>query len=145
MKRLFVDTNIVIDLFAKREPFYNEAATLFSLADTKKLLLNVSALTFANANYILLQSKKQDETKLILRKLKLIVSVVSLDEKIVGLSLNDNDFKDYEDALQYYSALDNGAEAIITRNLRDFKKSKLPVMTAAQFLKNFLKDKSSED
>lgn len=145
MKRLFVDTNIVIDLFAKREPFYTEAATLFSLADTKKLLLNVSALTFANANYILLQSKKQDEAKLILRKLKLIVSVVSLDEKIVGLSLNDNDFKDYEDALQYYSALDNGAEAIITRNLRDFKKSKLPVMTAAQFLKNFLKDKSSED
>jgi predicted nucleic acid-binding protein len=145
MKRLFVDTNIVIDLFAKREPFYTEAATLFSLADTKKLSLNVSALTFANANYILLQSKKQDEAKLILRKLKLIVSVVSLDEKIIGLSLNDNDFKDYEDALQYYSALDNGAEAIITRNLRDFKKSKLPVMTAAQFLKNFLRDKSSED
>ena len=145
MKTLFVDTNIVIDLFAKREPFYTEAATLFSLADTKKLSLNVSALTFANANYILIQSKKQDEAKLILRKLKLIVSVVSLDEKIVGLSLNDNDFKDYEDALQYYSALDNGAEAIITRNLRDFKKSKLPVMTAAQFLKNFLKDKSSED
>jgi predicted nucleic acid-binding protein len=145
MKTLFVDTNIVIDLFAKREPFYTEAATLFSLADTKKLSLNVSALTFANANYILIQSKKQDEAKLIFRKLKLIVSVVSLDEKIVGLSLNDNDFKDYEDALQYYSALDNGAEAIITRNLRDFKKSKLPVMTAAQFLKNFLKDKSSED
>lgn len=140
MKRLFVDTNIVIDLFAKREPFYTEAATLFSLADTKKLYLSVSALTFANANYILLQSKKQDEAKLILRKLKLIVSVLSLDEKIVGLSLNDNDFKDYEDALQYYSALDNGAEAIITRNLRDFKKSKLPVMTAAQFLKNFLKE-----
>ncbi len=145
MKRLFVDTNIVIDLFAKREPFYTEAATLFSLADTKKLSLSVSALTFANANYILLQSKKQDEAKLILRKLKLIVSVVSLDEKIIGLSLNDNDFKDYEDALQYYSALDNGAEAIITRNLRDFKKSKLPVMTAAQFLKNLLRDKSSED
>ncbi|MCX8489966.1 MAG: PIN domain-containing protein [Cyclobacteriaceae bacterium] len=144
MKRLFADTNIVIDLFAKREPFYAEAATLFSLADTKKLYLSVSALTFANANYILLQSKKQDEAKLILRKLKLIVSIVSLDGKIIGLSLNDNDFKDYEDALQYYSALDNGAEAIITRNLRDFKKSKLPVMTAAQFLKNFLKDKSSE-
>lgn len=92
--------NIFIDLFAKREPFYAEAATLFSLADTKKLFLSVSALTFANANYILLQSKKQDEAKLILRKLKLIVNIVSLDEKIVGLSLNDNDFKDYEDALQ---------------------------------------------
>lgn len=140
MKKLFVDTNIVIDLFAKREQFYAEAATLFSLADTKKLSLSVSALTFANTNYILLQSKKQDEAKLILRKLKLIVSVVSLDEKVIGLSLNDTDFKDYEDALQYYSALENGDEAIITRNLKDFKKSKLPVMTTAQFLKNFLKE-----
>jgi predicted nucleic acid-binding protein len=145
VKKLFVDTNIIIDLFARREPFYAEAATLFSLADTKKLYLSVSALTFANANYILLQSKKPDEAKLILRKLKLIVSVVTLDEKIVGLSLNDSDFKDYKDALQYYSALENGDDAIITRNLKDFKKSKLPVMTATQFLKNFLKDKSSED
>lgn len=144
MKKLFVDTNIIIDLFAKREPFYAEAATLFSLADTKKLYLSVSALTFANTNYILLQSKKQDEAKLILRKLKLIVSVVSLDEKIIGLSLNDNDFKDYEDALQYYTALENGDEAIITRNLKDFRKSKLPVMTAAQFLKNFLKENPVE-
>jgi predicted nucleic acid-binding protein len=140
MKKLFIDTNIVIDLFAKRESFYAEAATLFSLADTKKLYLSVSALTFATTNYILLQSKKQDEAKLILRKLKLIVSVVSLDEKVIGLALNDNDFKDYEDALQHYSAIENGDEAIITRNLKDFKKSKIPVMTAPQFLKNFLKE-----
>lgn len=140
MRNLFVDTNIVIDLFARREPFYEEAAMLFSLADTKRLSLSVSALTFANANYILLQTAKQEEAKLILRKLKLIVNVVSLDDKIIGLSLNDRYFKDYEDAIQYYAALENGDEAIITRNLKDFKKSKLPVMTAAQFLKNFQKE-----
>jgi len=135
MKKLFVDTNIVIDLLAKREPFYDEAATLFTLADKQKIHLSVSALTFANTNYILLQSKKPEEAKLILRKLKLIVKVLSLDEKIVGLSLNDNDFKDYEDAIQYFTALENGVDAIITRNLKDFQKAKLPVMTASQFLK----------
>jgi hypothetical protein len=64
-------------------------------------------------------SKKPEEAKLILRKLKLIVQVLSLDEKIAGLSLNDNDFKDYEDALQYFSALENGVDAIITRNIKD--------------------------
>ena len=85
---------------------------------------------------VLLQSKKPEEAKLILRKLKLIVQVLSLDEKIVGLSLNDNDFKDYEDALQYFTALENGVDAIITRNLKDFQKAKLPVMTASQFLKS---------
>jgi predicted nucleic acid-binding protein len=135
MKNLFIDTNIIIDLLAKREPFYDEAALLFTLADKQKIILNVSALTFANTNYILLQSKKPEESKLILRKLKLIVKVLSLDEKIVGLSLNDNNFKDYEDALQYFTALENEVDAIITRNLKDFQKAKLPVMTAAQFLK----------
>ncbi len=135
MKKLFIDTNIVIDLLAKREPFYGEAAMLFTLADKKTIYLSVSALTFANTNYILLQSKKPEEAKLILRKLKLIVRVLCLDEKIVGLSLNDNDFKDYEDALQYFTALENGVDAIITRNLKDFQKAKLPVMTASQFLK----------
>lgn len=53
MKKLFIDTNIVIDLLARREPFYEEAAKLFSLADRKKILLQVSALTFANTHYIL--------------------------------------------------------------------------------------------
>lgn len=136
MKELFLDTNIIIDLLAKREPFYAEAALMFSLADKKKIQLSVSALTFANTNYILLQSRKSEESKQILRKLKLLVKVLSLDEKVVELSLNDNEFKDYEDALQYYTALENGVDAIITRNLKDFKKAKLPVMTAGQFLQS---------
>lgn len=134
MKSLFLDTNIVIDLLAKREPFYRSAAQLFSLADKGKFQLCVSALTFANTHYILLKEKKPEEAKLILRKLKLLVKVVSLDDKIIGLSLNDNDFKDYEDALQYYSALENEDKVIITRNLKDFQRSKIPVLTAEQFL-----------
>jgi predicted nucleic acid-binding protein len=135
MKKLFIDTNIIIDLLARRDPFYDEAAMLFTLADRQKIGLCVSALSFANTNYILLQSTNPEDAKLILRKLKLIVQVLSLDEKIVGLALNDNDFKDYEDALQYFTALENEVDTIITRNLKDFKKAKLLVMTAAQFLK----------
>ena len=134
MRSLFLDTNIIIDLLAKREPFYLSAAQLFSLADKGKFQLCVSALTFANTNYILLKEKKPEEAKLILRKLKLLVKVIGLDDKIIGLSLNDTDFKDYEDALQYYSALENGNDLIITRNLKDFQKSKIPVITAEQFL-----------
>ena len=134
MKSLFLDTNIVIDLLAKREPYYRSAAQLFSLADKMEIQLSVSALTFANTNYMLLKEKKPEEAKLILRKLKLLVRVNSLDDKIIGLSLNDSDFKDYEDALQYYSALENGDNIIITRNLKDFQKSRIPVLTAEQFL-----------
>ena len=134
MKELFLDTNIILDLLANREPFYADAALIFSLADKKNVHLSVSALTFANTNYILLQSKKPEEAKQILRKLKLLVQVLSLDEKIVELALNDNDFKNYEGALQYYTALERGVDAIITRNLKDFRKAKIPVMSADQYL-----------
>ncbi|HET9571023.1 MAG TPA: PIN domain-containing protein [Bacteroidales bacterium] len=134
MRKLFLDTNIIIDLLSERQPFYTEAALIFSLADKKELEISVSTLSFATTNYILLQSKKSDEAKQILRKLKLIVKVLSLDEKIVELALNDSDFKDFEDGLQYYTAIENGHDAIITRNLKDFKKSRIPVMTADQYL-----------
>jgi predicted nucleic acid-binding protein len=134
MKKLFLDTNIIIDLLSERQPFYIEAARIFSLADKKEIEISVSALSFATTNYILLQSKKSDEAKQILRKLKLIVQVLSLDDKIVELALNDSDFKDFEDGLQYYTALEHRLDGIITRNLKDFKKSRIPVMTADQYL-----------
>ena len=134
MKNLFLDTNIVIDLLARRDPFYVEAAVLFSLADQGKILLSVSAITFAHTNYLLLQSKKPEEAKMILRKLKLIVQVLPLNDKIVGLALNDEDFMDFEDGLQYYTALENRSDVIITRNLKGFQKAKMPVMTAGQFV-----------
>lgn len=134
MKKLLLDTNIILDLLAKREPFYKEAALLFSLADQDKVQVFVSALSYANANYVLLRENKPEDAKLILRKLRLIVQILNLDEKVVDLSLNDENFRDFEDALQYYTALENGIEIIITRNLRDFQKSALPVMTAGQFM-----------
>jgi len=134
MKKLLLDTNIILDLLAKREPFYKEAALLFSLADQEKVQVFASALSYANANYVLLRENKPEDAKLILRKLRLIVQILNLDEKVVDLSLNDESFRDFEDALQYYTALENGIEIIITRNLRDFQKSALPVMTAGQFM-----------
>jgi len=134
MKKVFVDTNIVIDLLSRREPFYREAANLFSLADKNKIELSISSLTIANTSYVLLRQVDTIKTKSILRKLKLIVKILPLDDKIVGLTLNDATFSDFEDGLQYFTALENGQDLIITRNLKDFKKSKLPIMTAKQFI-----------
>ena len=134
MKKLFIDTNIVIDLLSRRQPFYEEAATLFSLADKKQIILTVSSLTIANASYALLKQLDSTKAKSILRKLRLIVKVLPLDDKIVGLALNDENFSDFEDGLQYFTAIENLQDIIITRNLKDFKSSKLPVMTARQFI-----------
>ena len=132
MKKLFIDTNIVIDLLSRRASFYEDAAALFSLADKKQIELSVSSLTIANASYALLRQMDSNKAKSILRKLRLIVKILPLDDKIVGLALNDNTFSDFEDGLQYFTALENGQDMIITRNLKDFKNSKLPTMTAKQ-------------
>ena len=134
MKKVFVDTNIVIDLLSRREPFFEEAATLFSLADKKQIELSVSSLTIANTSFVLLKQVDSGKAKSILRKLRLIVKILPVDDKVVGLALNDEAFSDFEDGLQYYTALENGQELIITRNLKDFKSSKLPVLTAQQFI-----------
>ncbi len=134
MTNLFIDTNIVIDLLAKREPFYEAAAKLFSLADRGKVKLCVSALTFANTNYVLSKMNNSIISREILTKFKVLVVVVELNDKIVELSLNDRSFSDFEDGLQHYSALENEADIIITRNLKDFKNSKIPAMTAQSYL-----------
>ena len=134
MKTLFIDTNIVIDLLAKREPFYEEAAKLFSLADKNKINLIVSSLTFANTNYILLKMTNSTTAREILTKFKVLVTVAALNDKIIELALNDKSFSDFEDGLQYYMAMENEADIIITRNLKDFKNSTLPVITAQTYL-----------
>ena len=134
MKRLFIDTNIVIDLLSRREPFYEEAANLFSLADKEVIEISISSLTIANTSYTLLRHTNSASAKEILRKLRLIINILPLDDKIIGIALNDNSFEDFEDGLQYFTAIENNQDIIISRNLKDFKNSDLPVMTARQFL-----------
>lgn len=134
MSRLLIDTNIVIDLLSRREEFYQEAADLFSKSDRNELKLTISALTFANTNYILSKLKTAKEAREILRKFKVLVKLLNLNDKITELALSDDDFADFEDGLQYYSAIENQIDIIITRNKKDFKNSKIPVLTAKEFL-----------
>lgn len=133
MDRLFIDTNLVIDLLTRRREFYEEAQELFTLADEGEVMLFVSSLTFANVNYILSQNLKLGSTRKILTQFKVLVQVLPMDEKIIELALA-SEFKDFEDAIQYYTAIENGIEIIITRNKKDFKASKIPVLTAKEYL-----------
>ena len=133
MDRLLVDTNIVLDLLAKRKEFVLEAQELFTLSDKKELKLYVSSLTFANTFYILSQKLKLNNARKILRKFKVLVEILPMDDKIIDLSL-ESDFKDFEDAIQYNTAIENEINIIITRNLKDFKTSKIPTLTAKGYL-----------
>ena len=132
MDRIFVDTNIVIDLLAKREEF-EATAEIFSLGDKGELTIIVSSLSFSHLQYILRKILK-DKTIPALRDLELIVTIATVGEKVIKLALNADDFKDFEDAIQYHCAMESESDMIITRNLKDFKASKIPVMTSSQFI-----------
>lgn len=132
MTTLFLDTNIVIDLLEKREPFCYDAIRLFTMAYNNQVNLLVSPMTYATASFLL---SKQGAEKVhnLLSNLRSLTQVTTANERTVDDALASQ-FKDFEDALQYYSAQQTKAEAIITRNGKDFINSKLPVMTAGEYL-----------
>lgn len=134
MENIFVDTNIIIDLLAKRELFYKDAQALFTLSDKKEIQLCISSLSFANAYYSIVKHHKDIDAKKYLAKFKVLVKVLPLEDKAIELALA-SDFNDFEDGLQYFIAMDNESDIIITRNKKDFKNAKIPVMTAGEYIR----------
>ena len=132
-RKIFVDTDIIYDLLAKRDPFYLPAARLFTLADEGKIEIYISVLSLPNIHYLLSKQTSGEEAKQILRKFKVLVHVTPLNEKIIDLALN-SEFSDFEDAIQYFSALQNNIEVLLTRNLKDYRKAQISVLTAQDFI-----------
>ncbi|MBR1549859.1 MAG: PIN domain-containing protein [Bacteroidales bacterium] len=132
MRRLFLDTNIVVDLLDRREPFCHDAVRLFSMAYNEQVQLVVSPMTFATASF-LLRKHGTEGVRNLLSNLRQLASVATTEERTVDDSLASQ-FQDIEDAMQYYTALHANAEAIITRNGKDFTASRIPVMTASEYL-----------
>ena len=134
MDKVFVDTDIVLDLLAKRNPFYEAAGELFSLADKKMIKVYISPLTFANVNNILSKQYSFDKALRKLLKFKTLVTILSNDDKTIELALT-SEFKDFEDGIQYYTAIEGGLKILLTRNLKDYKVAEISIMTAEQYLR----------
>jgi len=134
MSKLLIDTNVIIDLLAKRDKFYIDSLKLFSLADRNEVELYVSTLSIANSYYLLNDVMKLKNVRSIIRKFKVLVNSYPLNNKIIELALNDKNFKDFEDGIQYYTALEANCKVIVTRNTKDFKKSSLPVLRPNEYL-----------
>ena len=132
MTKLFLDTNIVIDLLERREPFCQDAVRLFSLAYNKQVQLFVSPMTFATTSY-LLRRHGSEGVRNLLANFRQLVHVATTSERTIDDSLASQ-FSDLEDAMQYYTALKAKTDIIITRNGKDFTHSNLPIMTAAEYL-----------
>jgi predicted nucleic acid-binding protein len=129
MRRFFVDTNVLIDFLADREPFATDAARLFDLSHKKKIQLYVSAVSYNNIYYILRQSLTHSATSKILGELNEWTHVIDVTVGVIRKSLT-SEFKDFEDAIQYNCAKSlSTIEAFITRDTSDYKKNSLPLLT----------------
>lgn len=136
IQKVFVDSDIILDLLAKREPNYIFAAKLFTLIDQQKITGFTSPIVFANLHYLLKKNTSNLSALKSLRKLKSLINILPVDERVIEQALN-SDFTDFEDAIQYFTAANNGINILLTRNKSDFKKSKIPIATAEEFLKSF--------
>ncbi len=138
MQKLFLDTNIILDFLGERENFYEPAAKLMTLADKKQIEIFTTTTSITNAFYILSKFEGQKTAWEKVRKFKLICGISVADDEVVEKALN-SDFKDLEDALQYFSAVATNCKIIITRNEKDFKNALIPVMDAENFLQTLRK------
>jgi predicted nucleic acid-binding protein len=130
---VFVDTNILLDVLSHRQPFYEASAEVWSLAERGEVHAHISAISFNNIYYVIRKLKNRKTAEKALRLLRDIFESVAPDRQILNQSI-DADFDDFEDAVQFHSALRAKVTCLITRNPRHFPRSSLPVLTPVEFL-----------
>ncbi len=143
MTDLFISTDVIIDFIIDRQPFSRAAAQVFTLIDQRKVKGFTSALCYSNLYYVLSKYASHKKVITMLNELSELAGILKVDDDIIKASLA-SDFKDFEDAIQYYTAQEyKRIDVIITRNIKDYKKSSLPVMTPETFMKTYKQIASS--
>ena len=133
--KLFIDSDVVIDFFTDREPHVNPASELFDLNEKGEIKLHLSAVSINNIYYIVRRYLGHKKTLEVVEELMNMTEIIGTTKKEIVQALKNN-FKDFEDSIQYSSALTiEGIEAIITRNVKDYKNSEIAVMTPLNYLK----------
>lgn len=132
--KLFIDSDVIIDFFTDREPFVNASSELFDLSEKKEVLLFISALSVNNIYYLVRKYLGHLRAISVIEELLRMTEIVGTTKTEIMQALK-NDFNDFEDSVQYSSALSvKGLDAIITRNVKDYRNSSLAVMTPTIYL-----------
>jgi predicted nucleic acid-binding protein len=131
--RIFVDANLLLDVLARREPFYAAAARIWTMAETGACEALVSAISFNNVFYILRKARDAATARRALILLRDVFASVAPDQRVLNQAI-DSDILDFEDAIQLYSALHAHADFLLTRNVSDFPAGILPILAPDEFL-----------
>jgi predicted nucleic acid-binding protein len=133
MTKAFVDSDVILDVLIDRDPFNADANHVFSLAEARTLLLMTSPLCVVNAHYLLSKRIGNTNSTALLARVLELITVVDMPAHVISSAI-ESKVIDFEDAVQVETALNAGADAILTRNTRDFRNSPIPVLTPSQFL-----------
>jgi predicted nucleic acid-binding protein len=140
--KLFVDSDVIIDFFTDRAPYANSASELFDLSEQGKVKLYLSAVSINNIYYIVRRFLGHKKTIEVVELLTEMTEIVGTTKKEIIQALKNN-FSEYEDSIQYSSALTiKNLDAIITRNVKDYRNSSIAAMTPLNFLKMIEKNES---
>ena len=135
MKKVFVDTNIIIDLISDRKPFSKFAIEIFEKAENKAIKIFASSHSIATTHYMLKKYINEKELRVILTDLLDFITIIAIDQEVIKRGLKSK-HKDFEDALQIIAAQSIGnIECIITRNIKDFKEAEILVVSPDEFVK----------
>jgi predicted nucleic acid-binding protein len=135
MSKILIDTDVFLDFFFDRKPYSDYASQLLSLCESKKVMGFVTPVICSNVYYILRQTATHDKVITKLKQLLMILNILLMDDEVVLQALNSG-FRDFEDALQNAAAMrTRDINAILTRNVKDYKKSELGIMTPEDYLK----------
>ncbi|MCD4773046.1 MAG: PIN domain-containing protein [Bacteroidales bacterium] len=136
MDRVLIDSDVILDSFFDREPFAEYSTVILSMCESGKISGFLTPLIFSNVYYLLRRIAKHEKVIEKLKQLLKITEVLQMDRNVIEKALNST-FKDFEDALQNYSAVNIGnIDLILTRNLKDYKKSELGVFTPETYIKS---------
>ena len=131
--RVFVDTNVLLDVLAKREPFYSDAARIWTMAELAKIEALVSVISFNNIYYVVRRASNRKTAEKALQLMRNVFTPVPLSVQILSQAI-DAGYNDFEDAIQFHSAVHADAECLITRDTDHFPGTDIPVLSPAGFL-----------
>ena len=135
--RILIDADVVMDFILKRDTFSDEAEKVIALCVGKDIKGCIAAHTVPNLHYILRKYLTKEEKRNILLKICKVLIVVGIDVDKLISALQNDDFTDFEDCLQVECAKYFKADYIITRNIRDFRGSTVPVLEPSDFIRKF--------
>ncbi len=135
MKKILIDTDVILDLFFDRKPFSDDAALIFSYCEKNILQGFVTPVIISNLYYLLRKTNSHEKVIEKLKQLLSILHILQMDSSVVELAINSK-FTDFEDALQNFAAVHHGKiEAIITRNIKDYRKGEIGVFPPHNFIR----------